>query len=53
MNLRIFLHACVHAKTILKIFCVLNLRNSGDVKKYPAFYEIYKLYGLITCEFLR
>ena len=50
MNLRIFLHACVHAKTILKIFCVLNLRNSGDVKKYPAFYEIYKLYGLITCE---
>ena len=51
MNLRIFLYACVHAKTILKIFCVLNLRNSGDVKKYPAFYEIYKLYGLITCEF--
>ena len=32
-NLKFFLYVCVHAKTILKKICVLNLRNSRDVKK--------------------
>ena len=35
-------------KQYSKKFCVLNLRNSRDIKKYEilknAFYEIYKLY---------
>ena len=39
------LYLRVHVKTILKKVRVLNLRNSRDVKKWPTFYEIYKLYG--------